>query len=125
MRTIYRVEHKDHGHGPYLKLDEDGDNSTHHEVDGLHDAHEGSKAHPGPRGDGLSWEISHYHVHGFDSRQKLDKWFKGFKRKLHAAGYVIRVFEALDESTFTSDSGKQTIFIKNDATLVDTMAVVR
>lgn len=125
MRTVYRVEHKDHGHGPYLRPDEDGDNDVHYEIAGLHDAHEGSTAHPGPRGDGLSWELSRHHVHGFDSRAKLDRWFTGFKRKLHAAGYVIRVFEALDESTYTSDSGRQTIFVKAEAKVVDTMSVVR
>lgn len=128
MRTVYRVEHEEHGHGPYLKPDNEdpGYSSAHWEIDGLHDAHEASKAHPGPRQDGLGWDIiTDSHVHGFDSRELLDKWFSGFKRKLHEAGYVIRVFEAPEQSTFTSDSGKQTIFIKHLSRVVDTLPVVR
>lgn len=134
-RTVYRVEHAEEGYGPYLKYvpeeeDEFGDTSggyadMHWEVEGLHDAHEESDAHPGPRQDGLSQERTYGHCHGFDSRELADKWFKGFKRKLHAAGFVVNIYEAPEESTFTSDSGKQTIFKKDSSKLVDTQSVIR
>lgn len=132
-RTVYRVEHKDEGHGPYLKLepydDEDGggtymDFTTHWEVSGLHRAHEGSDDHPGPRMDDLSWERTENHVFGFDERGLLDLWFKGFKRRLHAAGFVVRIYEAPEDSTFTGDSGKQCIFRKDLSTVVDTQSVI-
>lgn len=134
-RTIYRIEHKDEGYGPYLKMvteefnDEDYDDLTysdvHYEVEGLHDAHERSTAHPGPRDDGLGRCRTDDHVHGFDSRELADKWFKGFKWKLKAAGFVVNVYEAPEDSTFTSDSGKQTIFLKNRSRLVDTQSILR
>lgn len=131
-RTVYRVEHKEHGYGPYPKFvpdmeDEDGGGyaDMHWEIEGLHDAHEESTAHPGPRQDGLSGYRTYDHFHGFDSRELADKWFKGFKRKLSAAGFVVNVYEAPAESTITSRSGKQTIFLKSEAKIVDTQSVVR
>lgn len=132
-RTVYRIEHKDEGYGPYLKMVteeyEDDDDLTysdvHYEVEGLHDAHERSRAHPGPRDDGLNRGRTDDHVHGFDSRELADKWFKGFKRKLKAAGFVVNVYEAPEDSTITGESGKQTIFLKNKSRLVDTQSVIR
>jgi hypothetical protein len=126
------VEHEEHGYGPYLKPeefeDEDGISSvyseTHWDVEGLHDAHENSDDHPGPRMDGLSWERTHYHVFGFISRETLDTWFKGFKRKLKAAGFVVRVYEASGLTTHVGESEKQCIFVKHEAKLVDTQSVI-
>lgn len=128
-RTVYRVEHEQGGYGPYLRLErniwsEEEDFDVHYDVEGLHDAHERSDAHPGPRSDGLSWERTHHHVFGFDKRELADTWFKGFKRKLHAAGFVVRVYEAPEDTTFTGESGKQCIFVKQDARLVDTQSVI-
>lgn len=121
MKTVYRVEHREHGYGPYI----DNDMDTHHPIDGLHDAHQRSNVHPGPRGDSdLSWDfVGGTHRFGFASRKQLDKWFKGFKRKLHEAGFVIRVFEAPDETTVIGE--RQAIFIKEEAKLVATLPVVR
>ena len=123
-RTVYRVEHEVEGYGPYLKVDEDMDFSPHEDVKGLHDAHEASNSHPGPRMDGLSYERTHRHVHGFDTRSLLDEWFAGFKRKLKSAGFVVRVYEAPAESTFTGESGRQCIFRKDMSRLVDTQSVI-
>ena len=128
-RTVYRVEHKDGGHGPYLKpesdeWDEERWFTVHDEVEGLHSAHERSKAHPGPRQDGLEYDRTEDHVHGFDSRKLLDKWFKGFKRKLHAAGYVVRVYEAPEDSWYPGDSGRQCIFRKDLSGVVDTQNII-
>lgn len=120
MKTIYRVEHREHGHGPYL----DNDRDMYWGIEGLHDAHEGSRKHPGPRGDsGLDWDWSERQRFGFGSRKRLDEWFKGFKRKLHEAGFVIRVYEAPDETTSISEH--QALFIKEDSRLVETIPVVR
>lgn len=132
-RTVYRVEHKEHGYGPYLKpdkfYDEDGDFydedfTTHYDVDGLHDAHNDSDDHPGPRCENLNFERTYQHVFGFDERKLADAWFKGFKRKLHAAGFVVNVYEAPAGSTFTGDSGRQCIFRKDLSRLVDTQSVI-
>lgn len=130
--TVYRVEHKTEGHGPYLKfIEEEDDNGesyrysgSHDEVAGLHSAHEASDDHPGPAGDGLYPYMRDEHVHGFDSREKLDTWFAGFKRKLDRAGFVVNVYKAPFDSWYPSDSGKQCIFRKDLSTLVDTQSVI-
>jgi hypothetical protein len=63
------------------------------------------------------------HSFGFGTREQLDRWFKGFKRKLHKAGFVIRIYEAPDASTYISD--RQAIFVKADSNLVQTLPAVR
>lgn len=131
-RTVYRVEHKEQGYGPYLKPEEDENeengwsaySETHWEVEGLHDAHENSDDHPGPRMDGLSWDRTDYHVFGFISRKSLDEWFKGFEHKLHAAGFVVNVYEASELTTHVGGSERQCIFVKHDSKLVDTQSVI-
>jgi hypothetical protein len=88
-------------------------------------AHNWSKAHPGPRHD--SEQLGHLmngHSFGFPSRDKADKWFKGFKRALKAAGFVVNVYEAPADSTHVSLSGKQAIFLKSKAKRVDTQSVI-
>lgn len=128
-RTVYRVEHETEGYGPYLKMgtsEWSGEqySETHEEVEGLHDAHESSDDHPGPRMDGLSWERTQDHVFGFDSRKDVDKWFKGFKRKLRAAGFVVRTYETPEDDWYPGDSGKQCIFRRDLSRVVDTNSVI-
>lgn len=129
MKTVYRVEHAEGGYGPYLKQEADEDLSlyteTHYEVAGLHDAHRASVEHPPPGMDGLMWDITDEHVHGVDSLELLDTWFEGFHKELDKAGFVIRVYKAPKATTFTGESGKQTIFIKADSKVVDTLPILR
>lgn len=83
---VYRVQHNRNGEGPY------GD--FHPAIDGIMYAHNDDK-HPGPRNElsGMKWDWSHGQLFGFSSREMLDEWFKGWKYRLHEAGYVIKVFK--------------------------------
>ena len=118
--TIHRVEHREEYHGPYL----DNDRDTYYEIPGLHQAHGSSKSHPGPRMDEeIGWAFGVEHSFGFGSREQLDKWFKGFKRKLAAKDFVIRVYEAPFDTTTVTDH--QAIFIRDDSRLVDTLPMLR
>jgi hypothetical protein len=118
--TVYRVEHGVTGDGPYIR----NDKGTNFVIGGLHEAHNGSTKHPGPYGDStVGWHLTEDHIFGFGTREQLDGWFKGFKRKLHEAGFVIRIFEAPDETTIESEF--QTIFIREESELVQTIPVVR
>ena len=119
---IYRVEHRDTTDGPYIRTDRE----TNWTIEGLHRAHEGSPNHPGPMSESAIgwWKLREDHSFGFGSMDQLHAWFKGFKRKLHAAGFVVRVFETRDdESTIITDH--QAVFIREDAKMVDTLSVFR
>lgn len=87
---VYRVQHHETGEGPY------GD--FHEAVDGILYAHNDDK-HPGPRNpiSGLknTWSVGQ--LFGFRSREQLDEWFKGWKYRLHSAGYVIKVFKVQED----------------------------
>jgi len=119
--TVYRVEHSVTGEGPYIRSNRDTNWDA---VPGLHRAHNMSDAHPGPYADDVvGRKLRDEHSFGFSSREQLDKWFKGFKKKLHTAGFVIRVFEAPEDTTVIS--GHQTIFVKDDSKVVQTLPAVR
>jgi hypothetical protein len=120
---VFRVEHKLEGYGPYIHANGD----AHGEVAGLHYAHGSSVAHPGPLSpkEELTQVLRIGHSFGFPSRAALDKWFAGFKRKLHAAGFVIRTYEAPSDTTYHSNSGKQVIFMRDLSDVVDTEPAVR
>ena len=117
---VFRVEHKIDGNGPYIEAD----GSLNWNVGGLHDAHQHSDKHPGPRTDGLDWALYYWHSFGFPHRPASDWWFKNFKQKLHRAGYVVNVYECNEEDVVTSTSRKQCIFEKKKAKLVDTQSVI-
>ena len=117
--VVYRVEHVEHGNGPYIRKDR-GINWC---IRGLHDAHQASSDHPGPKQDGLWMALNEYkHVFGFPTREAADWWFKNFKHKLKAEGFVVNVYES--EYVRVSDSGKQCIFEKNPERLIDTQSVI-
>jgi len=116
--TVYRVEHKEKGHGPYLDR-----NGIFRGVSGLHTAHERSPQHPGPRQDGLGWDV-YGKSFAFPDRERMDWWFKDFKHKLNREGFVVNIYEVGEEHTTVSESGKQVIFEKDQAKLVDTQSVI-
>lgn len=119
--TVYRVEHRITEDGPYVF--QNGDTNW-DAVSGLHRAHNGSTIHPGPYGDTvIGMQLTHDHSFGFGSRAQLDAWFKGFKKKLHAADFVIRVFEA--PAISTTISGFQAIFVKDESRLIETLPAKR
>lgn len=119
--TVYRVEHIATGEGPYIRSNRDTNWDA---VPGLHRAHNMSDAHPGPYADDtIGYVLRDEHSFGFSSRKQLDKWFKGFKKKLHAGNFVIRIFEAPADTTVISDF--QAIFVKDDARLIQTLPAVR
>lgn len=119
--TVYRVEHRITEDGPYVLRNGDTNWDT---IPGLHRAHNGSVNHPGPYGDTtVGYVLDHNHSFGFGSRAQLDKWFKGFKKKLHKADYVIRVFEAPAISTTVSEF--QAIFVKAESKLIETLPAKR
>lgn len=82
---VYRVEHKETGEGPYRAWD-----NTQPELAMCY-AH-AELGHPPPTHDGIeTMERTDYC--GFASREALDKWFHGWKTKLHKWGYHITVYD--------------------------------
>ena len=117
--TVFRVEHKDVGNGPYIHANGDLNRT----IAGLHNAHQTSSKHPGPRTD-INAVLYYWHSFGFPHRPAADWWFKNFKQKLHREGYVINVYECNEEDVVVSESRKQCIFEKKKAKLVDTQSVI-
>ena len=87
---VYRVQHHRTTEGPY------GD--FHPAIENMIYAHQSDK-HPGPRNpiSGLADTWSRGQLFGFRSREQLDDWFKGWKLRLHDAGYVIKVLKVRED----------------------------
>ena len=117
---VYRVEHVEHGNGPYIRKD----TGINWSIAGLHQSHQGD-SHPGPHGDGLSKYFEQCkHVFGFPSREAADWWFKNFKQKLNREHFVVNVYDVDEDAVRVGNSGKQCIFEKKKAKLVDTQSVI-
>ena len=84
------------GEGPY------GDD--HSAISEMIYAHN-SDRHPGPRnpisGLHLTWSMGQ--LFGFRDRKQLDRWFKGWKHRLHDAGYVIKVLKVSEDQICHGD----------------------
>lgn len=84
--TIYRVEHRDTGVGPYRK-----GNGIAEEMNAAHGRLRKIR-HVVPLADGIE-TMEHRDVCGFVSRERLDTWFYGWKKRLHEMGYCIALYE--------------------------------
>lgn len=102
---IYRIEHKDHGEGPYKngnfgkKLCNDHFNKNSHpcfEEDGINQ-------HP---------KFIGVQVAGFDSEKKMVAWFKGYGKRLKRNGYKIFIYKVDKSDVIFGKSGRQLAFIK-------------
>jgi hypothetical protein len=62
-------------------------------------------------------------IFGFETRAQLDKWFKGWKLRLHRAGYVITRWEV--DPTQIAYGHDQLAFWQEHGKIVETMAVPR
>ncbi len=107
--TVYRVEHWESGRGPYSQC-------LGWVLNDICASHAGP-AHPSTSEDGLST----CKPCGFLSLETLRRWFKGWMRKLRAAGFVIIKLEVPPDAVFVGKSGKQVVFEASKAKLVEVM----
>lgn len=89
----------------------------------LNSAHTNT-AHPSPWQDStINYRFNEGMVCGFESREALDKWFRGFKRKMDHHGFVIRVYEVPEGQYHIGLS--QVIFYKKNSKRLDTLPMLR
>jgi hypothetical protein len=117
LQTVYRVQHPSNGEGTYGDYD-------HPEISRIMYAHQ-NDAHPGPRnwasGMSLTWCTGM--IFGFADREQLDEWFKGWKMRLHRAGYVITRWEVDPDQI--SYGYNQLAFWQEHGKLVETLPMSR
>jgi len=103
---VFRVEHFETGIGPYT---DKGTIDFHLGLD-LIRAHNNSQDHPGPVQEGLGelLESCEEYRFGFEDLESLRTWFSGWIERLHAAGYLIAVYEV--PATWVIFGSKQCIF---------------
>jgi len=106
MLTVYRVEHYDRRHGPYLASFEKMNKRCLALANKLHQGftHE---QHPPPGTDGILNYSPDYYC-GFDSIDALFDWFEQWMEELQEHDYYIAVFEVEDSDV--RHGGKQVMF---------------
>jgi hypothetical protein len=116
---IYRVEHGERGHGPYIiPFDEDVDDESQEYYDltvlaeDLISTH-ADEDHPAPM------HMPRSHVCGFESLGHLEVWFDGFMQALDSEGYVIAEFDVpFDQFRYVEGHG-QVAFVKESSQRID------
>ena len=108
------MEHKETRIGPYQQVS----GTPLYEMCGQHAA----MHHPTPYNDGIetmTWD----EYCGFVSREAIDKWFHGWKTKLHKHGYHIAVYEVPFE--LVKFGRLQVVFDRTDLFPTETMRTLR
>lgn len=115
---VWRVEHANNDVGPYVNIGYFGSGSLAYQVClSLRDAHSTCTCHPPPSTDpGIDRPPFYEEICGFDSREKLDKWFHGFRGKLKAAGFVVNKYEVPEDAVVVGE--RQVIFDSDYAEFV-------
>jgi hypothetical protein len=111
---VYRVEDTN-GTGPYQ--------SRLPVANKMSQEHGGSRTHKTPYGDRILNGISPFEYCGFDSLANLKKWFAGFLRELHGAGFVVTVWDCPDYLARTGYNG-QTLFYRHEATKIISKSIL-
>lgn len=106
---VYRVEHKDSGLGPYQ--DQSGTEVTNDILDNHY-----YPKHP------RAMIFNKDFVCGFESRELLAKWFKGYIRKLKQQGFEFATYEVSPQHVDKNQPGTQLIFNKKKAKKVSVEA---
>jgi len=120
---VYRVEHKEDNGGPYR---------SDRFLEKMEDVHSTDKraSHPTRSDDFrqhledgvMTAEEFDTCVCGFLSFALFSRWFKGFKRELKRAGFVLRLFET--GHVFVGESERQIMFDREKAKLIGEKSVL-
>jgi hypothetical protein len=119
---VYRVEHAGYREGPY---NPEWAPEVHKGGDSMSWAHTGRTNTPGPRrdmGEADFFRLSSRHFFGFKTREALDRWFCGWKRVLHAAGYLIAAYEVPEEHVIFGK--RQLAFVRHKAQHITDLPVI-
>ena len=107
--TVYRVEHKEDGIGPYRH---NKGSDFYHQINRDH----GDENHPADWEDGFfEKEINHplsnrHHKFGFLSMGDVKEWFDGYLPSLRKHGFVVKKYTTPRKNVIVGNSGKQVIF---------------
>ena len=78
----------------------------------------GKALHPDIHNDELSPPSDDY-LCGFDCSKKAGRWFRGYIKKLTIEGFYLRAYNVPDDKVIIGKSGKQIMFDKTAAVLID------
>lgn len=123
---VYRVEHAD-GLGPYQYWGRGEDMDfvksvaqLHHDFVNDHLAR-GRLKHPDASRDCKGFTDG-FHFCGFKAVEDLQRWFRGFIERLHSLGFVLGVYEILDQRVIVGEY--QVGFPKREAKLVESRSLL-